>query len=81
MSEFNDFEQVALRVKSAQKMVGSATISMDPDLLSDATTAVEQARYQLEKMKAVATDLDEMFLLDQERKLDQCEHQLREAKQ
>jgi hypothetical protein len=54
---------------------------MDPDLLSDATTAVEQARYQLEKMKAVATDLDEMFLLDQERKLAQCEHQLREAKQ
>ena len=41
-------------------MVGSATISMDPDTLEHATTAVE-ARSQLEIMKSVATDLDEPF--------------------
>ncbi|AIE78894.1 OmpA/MotB domain protein [Bacillus cereus] len=28
-SEVNDFEEVKFRVETAQKMVGSATISMD----------------------------------------------------
>ncbi|MBO9128178.1 DUF2564 family protein [Bacillus sp. 165] len=79
--EFTDFEEVFMRVESAKKMVGSATVSMDPDSLSNATTAVEEARYQLEKMKAAATDLDEAFLRSQEQMLTQCEHQLQEAKQ
>ncbi len=37
-SEVNDFEEVKFRVETAQKMVGSATISMDPDTLEHATT-------------------------------------------
>ena len=65
-SEVNDFEEVKFRVETAQKMVGSATISMDPDTLEHATTAVEAARSQLEIMKSVAVDLDEPFLMNEE---------------
>jgi len=53
---------------------------MDPESLQHATNAVESARSQLETMKEVATDLDAPFLLDQEDKLERCEHQLQEAK-
>ncbi|HDX9579742.1 TPA: DUF2564 family protein [Bacillus pseudomycoides] len=79
-SPINDFEEVKFRVETAQKMVGSATITMDPESLQHATNAVESARQQLETMKEVATDLDASFLLDQEGKLERCEHQLQEAK-
>ncbi|WP_242217524.1 DUF2564 family protein [Bacillus cereus group sp. BfR-BA-01380] len=79
-SPVNDFEEVKFRVETAQKMVGSATITMDPESLQHATNAVESARQQLETMKEVATDLDAPFLLDQEEQLERCEHQLQEAK-
>ncbi|EMA6341893.1 DUF2564 family protein [Bacillus cytotoxicus] len=79
-SHVNDFEEVKFRIESAQKLVGSATITMDPESLEHATNAVESARSQLEIMKSVATDLDEPFLRNEEKKLDQCEHQLQEAK-
>ncbi|MCM3738116.1 DUF2564 family protein [Bacillus cytotoxicus] len=79
-SPINDFEEVKFRVETAQKMVGSATITMDTESLQHATNAVESARQQLETMKEVATDLDTSFLLDQEDKLERCEHQLQEAK-
>ncbi|TKI87817.1 DUF2564 family protein [Bacillus mycoides] len=72
-SHVNDFEEVKFRVETA-------TISMDPDTLEHATTAVESARSQLEIMKSVATDLDEPFLMNEEKKLSKCEHQLHEAK-
>lgn len=76
---FNGFEEVGMRVASAQKMVGSATISMDPDQLQDAAKTVEEARLQLMHMKEVATDLDDAFISKQEEMLAQCEHQLSEA--
>ncbi|ABS21647.1 DUF2564 family protein [Bacillus cytotoxicus] len=79
-SHVNDFEEVKFRVETAQKLVGSATITMDPESLEHATNAVESARSQLEIMKSVATDLDKPFLRNEEKKLDQCEHQLQEAK-
>jgi hypothetical protein len=78
---FNDFEQVFMKVEAAQKMIGSATISMDPELLQHAATAAAEARAQLEKVKSSATDLDETFLQEQEAKLTSVEHQLSEAKQ
>ena len=81
MSQFTNFEQVEMKVKAAQRLVGFATMSMDQQQLVDATTAIEQARTQLEKMKAVATDLDEDFLGMQETQLEQVEQQLLEAKQ
>ncbi|MCP8968821.1 DUF2564 family protein [Ectobacillus ponti] len=77
---FNDFEQVFMRVQAAEQMVGAATVTMDPETMDHATTAVEQARAQLESAKAQAVDLDEPFLMDQEEKLARCEHQLLEAK-
>lgn len=76
---FNGFEDVGMRVASAQKMVGSATMSMDPAQLHNAAKTVEEARRQLTHMKEVATDLDEEFLSKQEEMLEQCEHQLKEA--
>jgi predicted secreted acid phosphatase len=81
MSQFTEFEQVEMKVKAAQKLVGYATMSMDQQQLNDASTAIEQARTQLEKMKAVATDLDEEFLGNQETELQQVEQQLLEARQ
>ena len=79
MSNFNNFEQVAMKVQAAQKLVGYATMSMDQQQLTDATDAINQARSQLEKMKSLATDLDEEFLIKQEEDLQLVEQQLREA--
>ncbi|KQL42202.1 MULTISPECIES: DUF2564 family protein [Bacillaceae] len=79
MSNFNNFEDVEMKVKAAQKLVGYATMSMDAQQLTDATTAVSQAREQLEKMKGLATDLDDEFLKKQEEDLMQVEQQIREA--
>jgi len=81
MSQFTNFEQVEMKVKAAQKLVGYATMSMDQQQLNDASIAIEQDRGQLEKMKQVATDLDEDFLGNQEAQLEQVEQQLLEARQ
>nr|WP_088011398.1 DUF2564 family protein [Gottfriedia acidiceleris] len=80
MSNFNNFEDVEMKVKAAQRLVGYATMSMDEQQLTDATTAINQAREQLEKMKGLATDLDDEFLMKQEEDLTQVEQQLREAR-
>ncbi|MFF2875696.1 DUF2564 family protein [Gottfriedia sp. NPDC057991] len=79
MSNFNNFEDVEMKVKAAQKLVGYATMSMDAQQLTDATTAITQAREQLEKMKGLATNLDDEFLKKQEEDLMQVEQQIREA--
>ncbi|WP_088072156.1 DUF2564 family protein [Gottfriedia luciferensis] len=79
MSNFNNFEQVEMKVQAAQKIVGYATMSMDQQQLTDATEAIHEARAQLEKMKGLATDLDDEFLAKQEEDLAQVEQQLREA--
>jgi archaellum component FlaC len=77
----NEFEQAMYKVQAAQKMVGASTSSMDNNYLERATTSVEEARSQLEKVKSNATDLDAAFLHEQENLLSQVEEQLREAKQ
>ncbi|MEC2627166.1 DUF2564 family protein, partial [Bacillus cereus] len=41
---------------------------------------VEATRSQLEIMKSVAVDLDEPFLMNEEKKLSKCEQQLNAAK-
>jgi len=78
---FNDLKQVELSIDAAQKMVGSATMSMDEDLLNDATNAVRDARTQLENARTNRTGLDVDFLNKSEQILSQCEEQLQEAKQ
>jgi hypothetical protein len=82
MSEpFNDLKQVEMSIKAAQKMVGSATMSMDKELLTDATQALENAKSQLSDARTNGTGVDEQFLSQQEYLLSQCEEQLNEAKQ
>jgi hypothetical protein len=79
-SGFNDLKQVELSIDAAQKMVGSATMSMDHELLEDATQAIRDARSQLTDALSNATGVDDEFLQRAEQLLRQCEHQLNEAK-
>lgn len=76
-----EFEQVSLKVQAAEKMVGSATLNMDQEMLEHANTTVQEAREQLEKVKEFATDLDTSFLSQQEALLQQIEHQLHAAEE
>jgi hypothetical protein len=81
MSEpFNDLKQVEMSVLTAQKMVGSSTMSMDHEQLEDAASAVSDARNQLTSAKRNGTGVDDEFLQRQETLLQQCEEQLNEAK-
>jgi hypothetical protein len=76
---YNDLQQVEALVQTAQKVVGSATLTMDPEFLQHAQNAVNTARTQLTNAKANATGVDEEFLAKCENTLTQCSHQLQEA--
>lgn len=81
MSEpFNDLKQVELSIEAAQKMVGSATMSMEPGQLQAATDAVNTAKNQLRDALHHATGVDDEFLYKQQSILNDCEEQLKEAK-
>lgn len=81
MSEpFNEIKQVELSIDAAQKMVGSATMSMEPGQLQAATDAVNIAKSQLQDVVNNATGVDGEFLNEQQAILNDCEHQLKEAK-
>ncbi len=77
---FNDLKQVELSIEAAQKMVGSATMSMEPGQLEAATDAVNAARGQLQNALDNATGVDHEFLNEQQSLLQDCEEQLKEAK-
>lgn len=80
MSEpFNDLKQVEMSVAAAQKMVGSATMSMDPELIQSANSAIQDAKSQLNSAKNNATGVDGDFLARQESLIQQVEQQLSEA--
>lgn len=82
MSEpFNELKQVELSIDAAQKMVGSATMSMEPGQLQAATDAVNIAKSQLQDVLNNSTGVDDEFLNEQQTILSDCEHQLKEAKQ
>jgi hypothetical protein len=78
---YNDLQQAKVSIEAAQKMVGSATINMDPEFLQHAQNAVNNARTQLANARANATGVDEEFLTNCENTLSECEHQLNEALQ
>ncbi|MBM7703245.1 DUF2564 family protein [Metabacillus iocasae] len=80
-SGYNDLQQVQMSIKAAEKMVGTATISMDPDQLQQASNAVADAQAQLAQARANETGVDEQFLKRCEQELQACSHQLTEAKQ
>lgn len=77
---FNDLKQVELSIEAAQKMVGSATMSMEPGQLEAATDAVNLAKGHLQDAMRNATGVDDEFLNKQQALLDDCAEQLKEAK-
>ena len=77
---FNDLKQVEMSIIAAQKMVGSATMSMDEEILADAARAVEDARTQLQQAIQSQTGVDGDFLQRSQNALSDCEHQLQEAR-
>ncbi|MGD6815833.1 DUF2564 family protein [Metabacillus sp. 84] len=74
---YNDLAQVKLAIEASQKMTGAGTMSMDPEALKHAQQSIENAKTQLEQVKL--TGVDQLFLDNQRKLLDQCEHQLNEA--
>jgi hypothetical protein len=77
---YNDLMQVEVSIQSAEKMVGSATMSMDPESMEHAERAISNARSLLNDAKNHGTGMDTDFLQNAELTLAQCEHQLSEAK-
>ncbi|MBS2969336.1 DUF2564 family protein [Metabacillus sp. KIGAM252] len=78
VSGLNDLAQLELAVEASQKMTGSSTMSMDPEALSQAQKSIEDAKSHLEQVKL--TGVDQGFLENQKKLLDQCQHQLNEAR-
>lgn len=76
---YNDLIQVKMSIEAAQKMVGSATMSMDPDSLQNALQAVENAKNLLEDARGHSTGVDDEFLSKAGLLLSQAEHQVNEA--
>ncbi|AMX83918.1 cytosolic protein [Geobacillus subterraneus] len=78
---YNDLRQVEMFVETAEKMVGQATMQLDPEMLDHAEQAIENARRQLARARQEATGVDDDVLARCEQKLTRAEHQLREAQQ
>lgn len=75
----NELSQIEMFVKSAQKMVGSATMQLDPEAITHAENAIRDAKDMMNR--STKTGVDQDFLSKQQQLLEQCEHQLSEAKQ
>jgi hypothetical protein len=81
MSEpFNDLKQVEMSIKAAQKMVGAATMSMEPEQLQQADSAIQDAKLNYSKAKKQSPGVDDTFFETAEELLSRCEEQLQEAK-
>lgn len=80
-SGYNDLKQLEMFVETAQKMVGSATMSLDRDMLEGAKQAIANAYGQLTRVRNERTGVDDSFLAKCEQQLQRAEHQLNEALQ
>jgi hypothetical protein len=81
MSEpISSMEQLNLSVKTAQNMVGKATMAMDDQLLQAATDAVSNAQEELHALVSNGLEAESGFLADAQNVLAQCEQQINEAK-
>lgn len=78
ISGMNEINQIEMSVKAAQKMVGSATMQLDPEAIQHAQHAIRDARDLMGR--STKTGVDQDFLSNQQQLLEQCEHQLTEAK-
>lgn len=79
ISGMNEIAQLEASVKAAQKMVGAATMQMDPEAMENAEKAINDAKALMNKTSETGYDQD--FLTQQQQLLDQCQHQLSEARQ
>ena len=79
ISGMNEIAQLEASVKAAQKMVGAATMQMDPEAIKNAENAINDAKALM--TQSSETGFDQDFLTKQQQLLDQCQHQLTEAKQ
>ncbi|MTH52097.1 DUF2564 family protein [Bacillus mangrovi] len=77
-SGLNDLAQLELAVEASKNITGSSTMSMDPEALNDAEKCIKDARAQLDQVKI--TGVDQQFLENQKALLDQCQHQIDEAR-
>jgi hypothetical protein len=78
ISGLNELGQIEMSVKAAQKLVGSATMQQDPEALQHAENAIRDAKDMMNRTPQ--TGVDQEFLAKQQQLLDQCEHQLNEAR-
>ncbi|WP_243290817.1 DUF2564 family protein [Bacillus sp. FJAT-47783] len=78
ISGFNERKQLELAVQAAEKMVGSATMSMDPEAIQTAERSISDARKMFQQCN---NEYDQSFLSEQNEKLKHCEHQLQKAKE
>lgn len=78
ISGFNERKQLELAVQAAEKMVGSATMSMDPEAIQTAERSISDARTLFQQCQ---NEYDQPFLTEQHEKLNQCEHQIQKAKE
>ncbi|KSU85254.1 DUF2564 family protein [Fictibacillus enclensis] len=80
MSEpYNELKQVDMSIQSAQRIIGHATMSMDPGQLHAAKEALDTAKQQYEEALKTPTGMDGMFLEHAKETLQQCEQQINEA--
>jgi hypothetical protein len=77
---YKDLKQVEVSIQAAEKMVGFATMSLDPETMDHAERALSNARSLLSDAKSQGTGVDTDFLQNAEQLLAQSEHQLSEAK-
>ncbi|PGT83099.1 MULTISPECIES: DUF2564 family protein [Bacillaceae] len=78
ISGMNDLGQLEASVKAAQKMVGAATMQLDPEALQNAENAIRDAKDIMSRTNETGVDSD--FVNKQQQLLQQCEHQLSEAR-
>lgn len=81
ISGLNDLKQLELSVKSAQKMIGSATMSMDEEALQHAENSLNDAKELFQRAYSEQTGVDGEFFQTQQNLLEQCEQQLHSARQ
>jgi len=53
---YNDLKQVEVSIQSAQKMIGTATMSMSPQQLEEATNALMMQKHSFNLPKLMAQE-------------------------
>jgi hypothetical protein len=73
-------EQLSLSLKTAQNMVGKATMAMDDQLLQAATEAVNNAQQELQELVNNGQEAESGLIAEAQNTLEQCEAQINEAR-